>query len=137
MIRILLRLVALIQLVLGLLYLFAPHWLLARMGHSAPAPDLLYPLGMLAARFIAYGLGLWVASAAPARHRLWLRLMALIQLIDLGAGVAATVSGTVSLALSAFPMFNAVWIAALCAVAGREETAAPRRPEAMAQPARG
>jgi hypothetical protein len=51
--------------------------------------------------------------------RALLRLMALIQLIDLGAGVVATASGTVTLALSGFPMVNAVWIAAVCLQAGR------------------
>lgn len=119
MTKVLLRLIGVIQLVLGLAYLLAPQWLLARMGHSAAPADLLYPLAMLAARFIAYGIGLWWAAVEPARHAPWLRLMALIQLIDLGAGVVATASGTVSLALSGFPMVNAVWIAAVCLRAGR------------------
>lgn len=116
----LLRLIAFVQLLLGVLYLLAPQWLLARMGHSVAPPDLVYPLGMLAARFIAYGVGLWVASRDVPAHRLWIRLMALIQLIDLGAGVAATAMGVVPLSLSAFPMFNAVWIAVVCAWLGRE-----------------
>lgn len=115
----LLRVIAFVQMLLGILYLFAPQWLLAQMGHSAAPPDLVYPLGMLAARFVAYGVGLWVASRDIPAHRLWIRLMALIQLIDLGAGVAATATGAVPLSLSAFPMFNAVWIAAVCAWLGR------------------
>ena len=117
----LLRLIAAIQMLLGMLYLLAPQWLLAQMGHSAAPPDLVYPLGMLAARFIAYGIGLWVASRDVAAHRLWIRLMVLIQLVDLGAGVVATATGTVPLSLSAFPMFNAVWIAAVCAWLGRAQ----------------
>lgn len=116
----LLRLIAVIQMLLGMLYLLAPQWLLAQMGHSAAPPDLVYPLGMLAARFIAYGVGLWVASRDVTAHRLWIRLMVLIQLVDLGAGVVATATGAVPLSLSAFPMFNAVWIAAVCAWLGRE-----------------
>lgn len=110
----LLKLIASIQMLLGLLYLAAPQWLLARMGHSAAPPDLLYPLGMLAARFIAYGVGLWIASRNVAQHALWLRLMALIQGIDLGVGLFATLGGVVPLSLSAFPMFNALWIGAAC-----------------------
>jgi hypothetical protein len=116
----LLRLIAFIQMLLGMLYLLAPQWLLAQMGHSAAPPDLVYPLGMLAARFIAYGVGLWVASRDVTAHRLWIRLMVLIQLVDLGVGVVATATGTVPLSLTAFPMFNAVWIAAVCAWLGRE-----------------
>lgn len=124
--RALLRLIGVIQLVLGVLYLLAPQWLLARMGHSPAPADLLYPLAMLAARFIAYGIGLCWAASAPQRHVPWLRLMALIQLIDLGAGVVATASGTVTLALSGFPMVNAVWITAVCLLAGRR-TPGPQR----------
>ncbi len=107
----LLRIVGVIQIVLGVAYLFVPTEFLKLIGHSAPAADLLYPLGMLAARFIAYGLGfLWI-SRAPDAHRPWIALMVLIQAIDLGVGAYYTAAGIVPLALSAFPMFNAVWIA--------------------------
>jgi hypothetical protein len=114
MFRITLRVVGSIQILLGLAYLLAPRLLLLKMGHSQPAPDLLYPLGMLAARFLAYGAGLWLASTAPDEHVLWIRLMAVIQVIDLMVGMFYTATGVVPLSLSAFPMFNAVWIAALC-----------------------
>ena len=107
----LLRIVGVIQIVLGVAYLFVPAEFLRLIGHSAPAADLLYPLGMLAARFIAYGLGfLWI-SRSPDAHRPWIALMVLIQAIDLGVGAYYTATGVVPLALSAFPMFNAVWIA--------------------------
>ena len=78
--------VALIQIVLGLAYLFFPAALLQAMGHQLPPADLHYPLAMLAARFLAYGLGFWIISSAPAKNRLWIRLMALIQAVDLAAG---------------------------------------------------
>jgi hypothetical protein len=121
----LLRLIAAVQLLLGTLYLLAPHWLLAQMGHSAAAPDLAYPLGMLAARFVAYGAGLWWVAPQPQAHGLWIRLMALIQLIDLGVGLTLTLRGVLPWSLSGFPMFNAVWIAAVCWWLGRP--AAPHR----------
>lgn len=123
MIVLLLRLVATLQVLLGVLYLVAPHWLLARMGHSPAAPDLAYPLAMLAARFLAYGLGLWCAARDPWRQASWIRLMALIQLIDLGAGLFYTATGVVPLALSAVPMANAIWIAAVCWHAGGKSQA--------------
>jgi hypothetical protein len=109
-----LRVVGSIQLLLGLAYLFAPQVFLAQMGHSAAAADLRYPLGMLAARFLAYGAGFWLISKAPERHVLWIRLMALIQAIDLGVGLVYTLLGVVPLSLSGFPMFNALWIGLLC-----------------------
>ncbi|MDZ7939258.1 MAG: hypothetical protein U5M53_13690 [Rhodoferax sp.] len=116
MFSVFLRVVGSVQLALGLAYLFAPGAVLASMGHTAPAPDLYYPLGMLAARFIAYGLGFWLISRQAGQHSLWVGLMALIQAIDLGVGVAYTAAGVVPWQLSAFPMFNAAWIGLVCAL---------------------
>lgn len=109
-----LRVVGTLQIILGLAYLVAPAAFLHQMGHSDLPADLAYPLGMLAARFLVYGLGFWLISREPAQHRLWIQLMGLIQLIDLLVGVVLTVNGTITLGHSAIPMFNAVWIAALC-----------------------
>lgn len=106
----LLRAVGTIQIVLGILYLFAPGFLLASMGHSIPQPDIYYPLAMLAARFIAYGAALFVIAKIPAAHTLWINIMILIQIIDLSAGLFYTATGVVNLSLSGFPMFNASWI---------------------------
>lgn len=105
--------VGVVQLVLGLAYLFVPHELLRWMGHSIPANDLNYPLGMLAARFLAYGLGMFVIARAPDRHLFWIQNMVLIQAIDLAVGLFYTFVGTIPLKLSAFPMFNAILIAVL------------------------
>lgn len=116
MFTVFLRVVGSVQVVLGAAYLFAPGLFLAQMGHSAAAPDLYYPLGMLAARFVAYGIGFWIISKQASRHVLWVGLMGLIQAIDLLVGVVYTAVGVVPLALSAFPMFNAMWIGAVCVV---------------------
>jgi hypothetical protein len=116
MFTVFLRVVGSVQLALGLAYLFLPSVVLHQMGHSAVSPDLYYPLGMLAARFIAYGMGFWIISRQAQEHALWVALMGLIQAIDLGVGIVYTVSGVLPLQLSAFPMFNAVWIGSTCAM---------------------
>ena len=112
----LLRVVGAIQIVLGVAYLFAPGLFLHTMGHSSPQPDIFYPLGMLASRFIAYGIAMFVIASAPARHVLWINFMILIQVIDLGVGIFYTSVGVVPISLSAFPMFNASWIILLLAL---------------------
>ena len=109
----LLRLVGGIQILLGILYLFAPDFILSSMGHSIPAADIHYPLAMLAARFLGYGIALVYISRAPRPHVLWINVMILIQAIDLAAGTFYTATGVVSVSLSGFPMFNAVWIIVL------------------------
>jgi len=111
----LIKVVAVIQLVLGAFYLLAPGWFLGQMGHSAPEADIYYPLGMLASRFIAYGVALWIIagslnSQTIEQSRLWMTTLILIQSIDLLVGIYYTFMGAVPIQLSGFPMFNAVWI---------------------------
>jgi len=109
----LLRVIGIIQIILGLMYLFAPGFLLQAMGHTVPQADNFYPLAMLAGRFIAFGVAFLVISTNPAKHKLWIQIMVLIQVIDLAAGAFYTAMGIVPLSLSGFPMFNASWMIVL------------------------
>ncbi len=98
------------QLILGALYLFAPQAFIAWQGLSAIGADIGYPFAMLAGRFIVYGVGMFVIASDPVRNRFWLFGMIAIQAFDLAGGLFYTLSGTVALEHSAFPMFNATWI---------------------------
>jgi hypothetical protein len=111
--KVFLMIVGVVQIVLGILYLLLPQEFLRTLGHSVPMSDINYPLGMLAARFLAYGAGMFVIAANPFEHRFWIKNMVFIQVIDLAVGVFYTVNGTVPISLSWFPMFNATLIAAL------------------------
>ena len=110
---ILLRVVGVIQIVLGVLYLVAPAFILSSMGHSVPESDIFYPLGMLSSRFISYGIAFIYISNEPIKHKLWIYFMILIQAIDLAVGIFYTSTGVVGLELSGFAMFNAIWIMVL------------------------
>jgi hypothetical protein len=114
--QIVLRIVGVIQLVLGLLYLFMPLPLLDMLGHAGAQPDIAYPLGMLAARFLAYGAGMFFIARDPAKHLFWINNMIFIQAIDLAVGVFYTATGVIAVQDSAFPMFNAIWIIVLLAL---------------------
>jgi len=98
------------QLVLGLVYWFAPQGFIAWQGLSPIAADIGYPFSMLAGRFIVYGVGMFIIANDPDKNRFWLYGMIAIQLFDLAGGLFYTLSGTVALEHSAFPMVNATWI---------------------------
>lgn len=110
---ILLWAVGAIQLILGIVYLFAPAAFVAWMKLSPTPNDTKYMFGMLAARLIAYGIGMFVIARDPVQNLFWINNMILIQLIDLAVGMFYTINGTVPLSSSAFPMFDAVLIAGL------------------------
>ena len=103
----LLYVIGTVQLVLGLLYLFAPLQFLALMGHSVPEADIAYPLGMLAARFLAYGVGMFYIARMTEKQVFWINNMIFIQAIDLAVGIYYTATGVVGLNQTGFPMFNA------------------------------
>ncbi|MCB0035352.1 MAG: hypothetical protein KDE51_15075 [Anaerolineales bacterium] len=105
--KILLRVIGIVQLVLGVAFLLAPAYLLMWMGLSATPADGNYMLGMLSARFIAYGIGMFYIAQAPEKNLFWINNMILIQVVDLAVGLFYTVNSTISLSVSAFPLFNA------------------------------
>ncbi len=105
--KVLLRVIGVVQLVLGLMYLFIPMQFLGMMGHSVPEADIAYPLGMLAARFLAYGVGMLFIAREPEKQLFWINNMILIQVLDLAVGIFYTATGIVGLSHSGFPMFNA------------------------------
>ncbi len=111
--KVFLMIVGVVQIVLGILYLVFPHEFLHSMGHTVPMDDINYPFGMLAARFLAYGAGMFVIAKAPNENRFWIMNMVFIQLVDLTVGIFYTLNGTITLSLSGFPMFNAMLIASL------------------------
>ncbi len=119
--RIVLWLIAISQLVLGALTLFAPAPFFSAMGLSVPPTDTFYIIGMLSARFLAFGIVLIVLASREHVDPLWLQSMVAIQLLDLAAGVYYTASGAVPLTVSAFPMFNALLFSILLILVLRRE----------------
>jgi|FLOH01.1.fsa_nt_gi hypothetical protein len=101
------------QIVLGVLFLFAPGPFMAWMGLAVPPQDTGYMLAMFAARLLVFGGGMFVIARQPNEHRFWIDAMIGIQIIDAAAGAFYTATNIVPIDASAFPMFNAVVFAIL------------------------
>ena len=110
---ILLQIIGVIQIVLGAAYLFAPTAFIEWMKLSPTPPDANYAYGMLASRFIAYGIGMFIIARNPIQNIFWIKNMILVQVIDLAVGIFYTARGVLSLSSSAFPMFDAILFAVL------------------------
>lgn len=111
MLKPLLFVIALAQLALGALSLFAPIAFATWMGLTPPPADSAYLMGMLGARFLVLGLGLIVVARQTRPDRDWVLAMAAIQALDFAAGAALLAQGTISLATAALPMTNAALFA--------------------------
>jgi hypothetical protein len=106
--RILSIIIGISQLALGAALLLVPNGFFSLFGFSAASADQNYLFGQLAARFLAYGIGMFAIAQDPQKHRLWWLLMALIQAIDLGVGLVYSAFFGVPWEVTAFPLFNAL-----------------------------
>ena len=107
MLKPLLWIIAASQLVLAALTLFAPLQFFGWMGLTVPAADNGYMIGMLGARFLAYGIGMAMLARSAQPSRFWIANMAMIQAVDLGLALVYVGLGLVPLAVAAFPAMNA------------------------------
>ena len=120
--------IGLSQIALAALYFAIPAGFVAWQGLTPPAADAGYPLAMLAARFLVYGLGMFRIARDPAGNLFWARGMVAIQLLDLAAGAAYLLTGTITPATALLPMLNAALFAlALSLALGHfKQTAGPQ-----------
>jgi hypothetical protein len=100
------------QLALAAIYFLAPVWFVTWQGLTVPAADIGYPLGMLAGRFLVYGVGMFVIAQDPEKHQFWARGMIGIQVLDFAAGAFYVATGVVAIADAALPLFDAALFAA-------------------------
>jgi hypothetical protein len=86
------------QLVLGLVFLVAPARACAALGLTPAAPGWVnWLFAMMAARFLGYAYGMFVAARQPERATAWIGTMIVIQTIDWVATIAHLVAGDVTL----------------------------------------
>lgn len=91
-----LRFIAVVQFALGIGFLAAPEGMASVLGVSTAPGWVNWMFGMMAARFLGYGYGMFVAARQPTASLPWLRSMVAIQLIDWGVTVKYLVAGVVT-----------------------------------------
>lgn len=106
--------ISFVQLLLGLAFLFAPT-LTARLLSLAPAPGWTnWMFGMMAVRFLGYGIGMLLAARRPKEHSAWIATMIFIQIVDWIVTLVHLGSGDVTLRqVTTAAFFPAIFIALL------------------------
>jgi hypothetical protein len=96
--KITLAVIGTFQLVLGLVFLIAPARAAAALGLTPVAPGWAnWLFAMMAARFLGYAYGMFVAARHPERATAWIDMMIVIQAIDWIGTIAYLVAGDVTL----------------------------------------
>lgn len=92
-----LRCIAFVQAFLGIGFLAAPEVTTRWLGLQ-PAPAWTnWLFGMMAARFLGYAYGMWMAARDPVAARPWITSMIAIQLVDWGVTIKYLALGAVTL----------------------------------------
>lgn len=96
--RITLVVIGTFQLILGALFLAAPAATAGVFGLSPQAPPWVHwLLAMMAARFLGYAYGMFVAARRPIEGRTWIDTMIVIQAVDWAATLLYLSRGDVTL----------------------------------------
>ena len=93
-----LRTIAVVQAMLGLAFLAAPETTSRLFGLPAAPGWTNWLFGMMAARFLGYAYGMWLAAKDPVAARPWITSMIAIQAIDWLVTVKYLAVGAVTLA---------------------------------------
>ena len=90
--------VGVFQLVLGAVFLVAPGFAAGLFGLRPAAPPwAAWLFAMMAARFLGYAYGMFLAARDPARHVAWINTMIVIQAVDWIATLAWLAAGELTL----------------------------------------
>ncbi|HMS95131.1 MAG TPA: hypothetical protein PKA03_07905 [Tabrizicola sp.] len=111
--------IGLSQIVLAALSLAVPAGFVTWQGLTPPAADAGYPLAMLAARFLVYGIGMFHIARGPEGNLFWARGMVAIQAIDFAAGATFLAMGVITPATALLPMINSAIFALALSLALR------------------
>jgi hypothetical protein len=106
--------VGIIQILTGAIFLVSPARY-AELLHLQPAGPAWVNrlLAMCGARFVGYGIGMFVAARAPWRNRVWIDTMIAIQVVDFIAIAGYLADGVASLRQFPVVVLPLLWIALL------------------------
>ena len=99
--------IALSQLVLGILFLLIPNVMLSSMGVVEWGEGLRYPLAMFSARLLVTSLLMLCFRRKLIGSIAAIDAMIAVQAIDLAAGIACGAVGVIAAGPAALPMVNA------------------------------
>src|SRR5258708_39285642 len=80
--RVTLGAIGIVQLILGIIFLFAPAQFAAVIGLSVTPAWVPWMFAMFGARALGFAYGMFLALRQPEEHRAWIGAMIAVQAID-------------------------------------------------------
>ncbi len=87
-----------VQVVLGSIFTLAPSQFASMLDLEVPPEWVNWLFVMTGARFLGFGIGMFIAAREPNKHMAWIGAMIGIQALDWIGTIYYLVSGTVTLA---------------------------------------
>lgn len=119
-------LIALVQLILGIVFIAAPQTFSVQLG-LAPAPGWAdWMFAQFGARALGFAYGMWLVLLDARKHVAWIKAMIGVQVIDWIGTVLALLSGKVTLAqVATAPFFPVLFVVVLALELRRQSRTMP------------
>jgi len=89
--------IGVVQVILGMVFIFLPTQFAAMLGLADTPPWALWMFSMFGARALGFAYGMFLAMRDPAQHTGWIRAMIVVQAIDWIATAYFLMNGSVTL----------------------------------------
>jgi hypothetical protein len=89
--------IGIVQLILGLVFIFFPNQFASMLGLPPMPAWGLWLLCMFGARAFAFAYGMFIAMSNPTKHTAWIRGMIMVQAIDWLATLYFLMNGSLTL----------------------------------------
>jgi hypothetical protein len=97
MLRYMLGFIGIVQVILGLVFIFIPVQFAGLVGLPATPPWALWMFTMFGARALGFAYGMFLAMRDPVQHLAWIRAMIVVQAIDWLGTAYFLLNGSVTL----------------------------------------
>ncbi len=89
--------IGVLQVILGLVFIFLPNQFAALLGLAETPPWVLWMFSMFGARAFGFAYGMFLAMRNPTQHADWIRAMILVQAVDWLGTAYFLMNGSVTL----------------------------------------
>ena len=105
-----LRFIGVVQIILGLIFLLIPNEFANALNYELLPNWAIWMYTQMAARFIGYGIGMFITANNPKENLLWIDTMIFIQIIDWIGTIIFLARGATLTQVTTAPFFPVLFV---------------------------